>query len=194
MRLISSNLISCSLIACSLGLLVSAWAAQPVAAEDNAPKLNPAQSLINAFQVICTLEPLSFDRVDQKATLMNMPVQTNTSATTDSNGTIRRKAWTGGLTDGPFMLMLDELSDPRGRTTACAVVADIPDRDAFRNETIRALRLSGPPEPELGKDGSRSYVWDGAMGKDTTVIERDFVPGGKPGVMLKLISKAQPGG
>jgi hypothetical protein len=180
-------------IFCSLLLLVVTCAAGSVAAQDNAPKLDRAQSVINAFQAICTLEPLNFDRVDQKATLMNMPVQANKSGPSDSNGTIRQKMWTGGLTDGPFLLMLDELSDARGRTTACAVVADVPDREAFRSEVIRTMQLPEPRAPELGNDGSRSYVWDNAMGKDTIVIERDFIPSGKPGVMLKLIAKTQAG-
>jgi hypothetical protein len=83
--------------------------------------------------------------------------------------------------------MLDEMSGTKGRTTSCAVAADVPDRDAFRAEVIRTMKLPPAPAPELRDDGSRSYFWDGVLGPGTTVLDRDFAPSGKPGVMLKLL-------
>jgi hypothetical protein len=79
-----------------------------------------------------------------------------------------------------------------GQTTSCAIVAYVPDRDAFRAEAIRTMKLPEAPAPELRADGSRSYFWDGALGPGTTVLDRDFQPSGKPGVMLKLLSRVTP--
>jgi hypothetical protein len=174
------------------GLFIFAGATSQVAAAGNPAHLNRDQSVINAFQVICTLEPLNFDRIDQKATLMRMQLQSNTSNPSPGNTVTRSKMWAGMLTDGPFALLLDELSGAKGRTTSCAIAAEVPDRDAFRAEVIRTLKLPEAPAPELRGDGSRSYFWDGAYGPDSTILDRDFAPSGKPGVMLKLLTTLGP--
>jgi hypothetical protein len=54
------------------------------------------------------------------------------------------------------------------------------------------MKLPDAPAPELRNDGSRSYFWDGAFGAGTTVLDRDFAPNGKPGVMLKLLVSERP--
>jgi hypothetical protein len=87
---------------------------------------------------------------------------------------------------------LDEMSGAAGKTTSCAIVADVPDRDAFRAEAIRTMGLPDAPVPEFRDDGSRSYFWDGVLGPGTTIVDRDFAPTGKPGVMLKLLSTRAP--
>jgi hypothetical protein len=174
------------------GLLIVAGATSQIRAEDNPLHLNRAQSVINAFQVICTLELPVFERLDQKATTMGMQLQSNNSGPSAGNTVTRSKSWSGTLTDGPFVLLLDEMSGAKGKTTSCAIVADIPDRDAFRAEVIRTMKLPDAPAPEFRNDGSRSYFWDGAFGAGTTVLDRDFAPSGKPGVMLKLLSSVGP--
>jgi hypothetical protein len=174
------------------GLLIVAGATSQIRAEDNPLHLNRAQSVINAFQVICTLELPVFKRLDQKATTMGMQLQSNNSGPSAGNTVTRSKSWSGTLTDGPFVLLLDEMSGAKGKTTSCAIVADIPDRDAFRAEVIRTMKLPDAPAPEFRNDGSRSYFWDGAFGAGTTVLDRDFAPSGKPGVMLKLLSSVGP--
>ena len=151
-----------------------------------------AQSVINAFQVMCTLELPNFDRLDQKAAAMQMHLDFSTSGPSAGNTVTRSRGWHGALTDGLFILLLDEMSGARGRSTSCAIVADVPDRDAFRAEAIRTMKLPKAHAPELGQDGSRSYLWNGIFGPGTTVIERDFAPSGKPGVMLKLLSSVGP--
>jgi hypothetical protein len=167
--------------------IFAAVASQAVAAENNPLHFNRAQSVINAFQVICTLEPLGFERIDQKATAMGMHLQDNKSGPSAENTVTRSKGWVGALTDGPFVLLLDEMSGAKGKSTSCAIVADVPDRDAFRAEAIRTMKLPDAPAPEFRDDGSRSYFWDGVLGPGTTVLDRDFAPSGKPGVMLKLL-------
>ena len=121
-----------------------------------------------------------------------MHLQSSDSSPPAGNTLTRRKSWLGALTDGPFILMLEEMSGAKGKTTSCAVVADVPDRDAFRAEAIHAMKLPDAPAPEFRDDGSRSYFWDGVFGADTTVLDRDFAPSGKPGDMLKLLSTVGP--
>jgi hypothetical protein len=172
--------------------LIFTAATSQVRAEDNPAHLNRAQSVINAFQVICTLKLPTFERLDQKATTMRMQLQLNESVPSAGNTVTRSKMWAGDLTDGPFFLLLDEMSGAKGKTTSCAIVADVPDRDAFRAEAIRTMKLPDAPAPEFRGNGSRSYFWDRAFGVGTTVLDRDFAPNGKPGVMLKLLSSFGP--
>jgi hypothetical protein len=169
--------------------ILAGMASQAIAAENDLPNFNRAQSIINTFQLMCTLELPKFERIDQKATAMNMQLQLSNSRPTAGNTVTRSKSWFGALTDGPFILLLEEKSGAEGKTTSCAVIADVPDRDAFRAEAIRTMKLPDAPAPELRVDGSRSYVWDGVLGPGTTVLNRDFAPSGKPGVMLKLLSR-----
>ncbi len=184
------------LILLFLASFVVAVAPLQAVAEDSPPlRLNRAQSVINAFQVTCQLElpKLDFRHIDLKATAMHMVLQTDESAPSPENTTTRRKIWIGTLTDGPYLLLLDEMRGAKGRTTSCAIAADVPDRDAFRAEAIRTMKLPEAPAPEFRKDGSRSYFWDGVLGPGTTILERDFAPVGKPGVMLKLLLRVGPG-
>jgi hypothetical protein len=176
------------------GLFMLAGIASQTLAEDKPLHLNRAQSIINAFQVICQLElpRFTFERIDQKATAMKMQLRSDNSGPSAGNTVIRSKSWSGDLTDGPFILLLDEMSGTKGRTTSCSIAADVPDRDAFRAEVIRTMKLPEAPAPELRNDGSRSYFWDGALGPGTTILDRDFAPSGKPGVMLKLLMTAAP--
>jgi hypothetical protein len=176
-----------------LGVFIFAGMASHAIAAENSPlHLNRAQSVINAFQVICSLEPLIFDRIDQKATVMQMQLQSNNSGPSAGNTVTRSKSWFGALMDGPFILLLDEMSGAKGKSTSCAIVADVPDRDAFRAEVIRTMKLPDAPAPEFRNDGSRSYFWDDVPAPGTTILERDFAPSGKPGVMLKPILNVGP--
>jgi hypothetical protein len=173
-------------------LFFATLASQALAAPETPSRFNRAQSVINAFQVICTLELPEFDRIAEKAGLMQMQLQFDNSGPSPGGTLTRQKSWIGTLTDGPFILMLDEMSGAKGKSTACAVAADIPDRDGFRAEAIRAMKLPDAPAPELRGDGSRSYFWEGPLGPGTTILDRDFAPSGRPGVMLKLLSKVPP--
>ena len=156
--------------------------------ENNGPSFNRAQSVINAFQVMCTLELPKFDDISAKATAMRMQLQSNSKSPAAGGTNMRQKVWAGGLTTGPFALMVDEMSGAKGTATGCAILAEVPDVDAFRMEAMSTMKLAAMKVPELGADGSRSYIWDGIYGPGTTLILRDFKPSGKPGAMLKLQS------
>lgn len=172
-------------LVCTLAACFTLSYAEP---ETSNPPLNRAQSVINAFQVMCTLEIPKFDEIAAKATAMRMQLQADNNAPSSGDVTRRQKVWGGGLTTGSFALLLDEMAGPKGTATGCAITAEVPDIDAFRTDAINAMKLSAMKSPESGADGSRSFVWDSVYGPGTTVIVRDFKPSGKPGVMLRLVS------
>ena len=172
-------------------LLVVGPAALSRAADDNKLPLTRDESVINTFQVMCTLELPNFGHIDAKAAAMRMQLQGDNKADSPGNTVTRSKSWVGSLTTGPFVLLLDEMSGPKGKATGCAIVGNVPDADAFRTATVKVIKLPSIPQPDMPSDGSRSYVWDGFFGLGTTLILRDFKPSGRPGVMLKLVAMEQ---
>jgi hypothetical protein len=158
------------------------------AAAQSAPKpMDLDHSVLNAFQVMCNLELPDFSRIDAKATAMRMHVQSEASAPS-ANGTVtRRKAWVGGLTTGPFALLLDEMDGPKGTVTSCAVAAQVPDANAFRIATIDDLRLPSTNQ-QLDPTGAKESEWRDVSGPGTTLILRAIVKGETSSVMVKLVS------
>lgn len=120
---------------------------------------------------------------------MQLQLQVDNKTPMNDGAIYHSTAWFGSLTAGPFMLLLDEMTGSKGHVTSCAITAEVPDTEAFENETISTLKLVNMIQPEIRADGSRSYFWDGFYGEGTTLLLRDFKPSGKPGVMLKLIAK-----
>jgi hypothetical protein len=161
------------------------------AANDAKLSMSRSASVINTFEVLCNLELPNFDHIDAKATAMQMHLLSDNKAPSVNSTSTRSKAWTGQLTTDSFGLLLDEMSGPKGTATSCAVIGAVPDLDAFRAEAINTMKLAPEPPPEMGNDGSRSFLWQGIDGPGTTLILRDFKPSGKPGIMLKLVSMVQ---
>jgi hypothetical protein len=151
-----------------------------------------SRSLIDTFQVMCTIERPNFERIDAKATALRMRAEPGGTLSSPGDTVFRNKSWIGNLTTGPFVLLLDETSGPKGKATSCAIVGEVPDLDAFRADAVEMLKLPPVPSPEMGREGSRSFIWNGALGQGTTLILRDFKPVEKPGVMLKVIAVEEP--
>lgn len=144
-------------------------------------------SVLNAFQVMCNLESPDFSRIDAKATAMRMHVQSEASGPS-ANGTVtRHKVWVGGLTTGPFALLLDEMDGPKGTATACAIAAQVPDADAFRIATIDGLKLTSTSE-QLDPTGAKQSEWRDVSGPHTDLVLRTIVKGETASVMVKLVS------
>jgi hypothetical protein len=152
------------------------------------PAPDRSQSVIDTFQVMCTLELPDFERIDAKATILRMRPEADSKLNAPGDTVFRNKSWIGNLTTGPFVLLLDETSGPKGKATSCAIVGEVPDLDAFRTDAVATLKLPAAPPPEMGNEGSRSFIWDRIFGPGPTLILRDFKPAGKPGIMLKLIA------
>jgi hypothetical protein len=162
------------------------------AASDNELSPDRAQSVINTFQIMCTLELPNFEHIDAKAAAMRMPVQADNKVASPGDTVTHSKSWMGSLTTGPFALLLDEMSGSKGRTTSCAIVGNVPDLDAFRADAVSTMKLPAVSPPELRSDGSRSFIWERSFGPGTTLILRDFKPSGRPGIMLKLLTMDWP--
>ena len=174
-----------------LVVLLLAIATGSLAESANPSAPSRSQSMIDTFQVMCTLELPDFERIAAKATVLRMRPEADSKPSAPGDSGFRSKSWIGNLTTGPFVLLLDETTGPKGKATSCAIVGEVPDLDAFRADAVAAMKLPATPPPEMGNDGSRSFIWDHSFGPGTTLILRDFKPAGKPGIMLKLIS-AQP--
>lgn len=153
---------------------------------------NHDQALINAFEVVCNLELPNFDHLAARATAMRMQPQDVAPLPVPDNVTLRRKAWNGKLTTGPFSLLVDETSGSMGTITTCAIASSVPDVNAFRAEVMRELRLSTEPQPSfLG--GHRAFIFKNFQGNGTGLVVEDLTPSGRPGVMIKLSSFKKPG-
>ena len=139
----------------------------------NPPEPDRSQSMIDTFQVMCTLELPDFERIAAKATVLRMRPEADSKLNAPGDTVFRNKSWIGNLTTGPFVLLLDETTGPKGKATSCAIVGEVPDLDAFRADAVAAMKLPATPPPEMGNDGSRSFIWDHSF---------------EPGIMLKLIS------
>jgi hypothetical protein len=169
-------------------LLLAIATPRAMAESVTSPPPSRSQSMIDTFQVMCTLELPDFERIAAKATVLRMRPEADSKPSAPGDSGFRSKSWIGNLTTGPFVLLLDETTGPKGKATSCAIVGEVPDLDAFRADAVAAMKLPAPVPPEMGNDGSRSFIWDRGFGPGTTLILRDFKPAGKPGVMLKLIS------
>ena len=169
-------------------LILAIGTPRSMAESANPPPPGRTQSMIDTFQVMCSLELPDFERVAAKATVLRMRPEADSKLNAPGDAVFRNKSWIGNLTTGPFVLLLDETTGPKGKATSCAIVGEVPDLDAFRADAVAAMRLPAAAPPEMGNDGSRSFIWDRSFGPGTTLILRDFKPAGKPGIMLKLIS------
>jgi hypothetical protein len=169
-------------------LLVVSVTSRSQAASDNPISFDRAQSVINTFQILCTIELPNFEHIAATATAMRMQLQADNNVASPGDTVTHSKSWVGGLTTGPFLLLLDEMSGSKGRSTSCAVAGDVPVLDDFRADAVNAMKLPAVPSPDMRSDGSRSFIWDGTFGPGTTLILLDFKPSAKPGVMLKLLT------
>jgi hypothetical protein len=161
----------------------------PSALSEDGVHFTHDQSVINTFQVMCQLEPLNFERLSERATAMRMILQGDNKYSSAQNTITCSKSWVGNLRTGPFIFLLDEMSGVKGLSTSCAVVANVPDVDAFRAEALKEMHLKDISSPELGNDGSRSYTWSNPYGQGSTLIIRDFKLVRRQGVMMKLLVK-----
>ncbi|MFD1554828.1 hypothetical protein ACFSHT_04170 [Paraburkholderia silviterrae] len=144
-------------------------------------------SVLDAFQVMCNLELPVFSHVDAKATAMHMHLQGDTSAPGTNGSVTRHKMWVGGLTTGPFALLLDEMDGTKGVATSCAVAAQVPDVDGFRTALIDGMKLP-PATPQTDQSGARTSEWHGISGPGTTLILRSIIKGETSSVMVKMIA------
>jgi hypothetical protein len=162
--------------AAATGLLLLSWHAH--AADRDA-------SLINSFQVFCALEPPAFDRIDQKAAAMKLPVHQDIGQSQKSGQFARSKSWLVKLTTGPHELLAAEANGANGYVESCGISAPDPDGEAFKNELILEMKLGRPSAETVSADGAmRITTWNGVFGEGSSLQFVDASPKGHPGAML----------
>ena len=82
--------------------------------------------MIDTFQVMCALELPDFERIAAKATVLRMRPEADSKLSAPGDTVFRNKSWIGNLTTGPFVLLLDETTGPKGKATSCAIVGEVP--------------------------------------------------------------------
>ena len=89
-----------------LVVLLLAIATPPAMAESvNPSSPGRSQSMIDTFQVMCTLELPDFERIAAKATVLRMRPEADGKLNAPGDAVIRSKSWIGNLTTGPFVLL-----------------------------------------------------------------------------------------
>ncbi len=158
--------------------------------EDVKPQPDRAHSLFNSFAVMCNLKASNFENLSIQATAMRMGVLEDTSETGPAGETVQKKGWFGMLTTGPFGLHIEKMSGSKGVATSCAIEGAVPNGDAFREITIKALNLTTPTEQQA-IEGASTYFWDNYNGDGNTVIVRNMVRPAGHFVQVKLVSMAK---
>jgi hypothetical protein len=101
-------------------------------------------SLINSFQVLCALEPPTFDRIEQKALAMRLPVHQDVGLSRTSGIFAHSKTWIVTLTSGQHDLGVTEANGPGGHVISCGISAPDADGAAFRKELVSEMKLGQP--------------------------------------------------
>ncbi|WP_156116793.1 hypothetical protein [Massilia sp. 9096] len=130
-------------------------------------------SLINAFQVMCTLQTPDFDHLSGQAGAMRMKMLGDDTSTTPTGETIHEKAWFGMLTTGSFALRTEQMRGIKGVSTSCAIEGSVADVAAFRDAAIKTLRL-GPSSEQRTAEGVHATYWDGYGGEGDTLVLSDM--------------------
>jgi hypothetical protein len=177
-----------------LALAVQAAAPRAGAAPVGAAPVGDDAAVIDAFQRICLGHP-TLAQIDARAAAMGLKVGDNQAVPSANHEMTRHKTWSGTLKIGPFGLMLDAVTSPSAVSVGCTVLgAAVADPEVFRGEITQALNLPPSAPPRL-EGASRSFEWTNVAGPGTTLVVRDLSPAGKPGIIVKLLSRtAQPPG
>jgi len=129
------------------------WLMKPVPAS--------AAQLVNSFQIMCTLEPLSFARSEEKAGLMRLPVREDLRTPANASGHfMRSKSWLLPLKSGPHDFVVSEGVGPKGDIKACGIAAADVGKDDLQAEMVKTMKLGKPATESVSADGTLSTaIW-----------------------------------
>ena len=156
-------------------------------AQPDSTPMDRNDSLINAFEVMCTLELPNFSHIDAKATAMRMHVVYDVTKPSSFGAPIRRKGRSSALTMGSFGLLSDALTGPKGTVDSCVVFGQIDDADAFQAAFMKTIK-SAPTLQNVDATGAPVSVWRDYLGPGTTLIFRITGKGNGASAMLALTS------
>jgi len=162
------------------------------AADTPAPALDRPHSLLNSFDVMCNLEPPSFEQLSIKAAAMHLKTLDDSTRTTPTGETMQTRSWLGMLTTGAFALRIEKMDGAKGIATSCAIEGPVPDAAAFREIVVNTHHLGATPEKQV-VDGTHTYYWDNYTRDGWTLMVRDFERPAGHFVQVKLLTMAKPG-
>ncbi|NEK18977.1 hypothetical protein [Rhizobium leguminosarum] len=164
---------------------VSAFAANAEHAMAAGPLANHDDAVINAFEVICTLEPENFEHISATAQAMFMRKSIDKTEKQSADITRHLEVFEGTLSTGPFSLLLEKISGPTIDATNCGVASNTRDKRAYFDELVRTLHLSQNGSRRTGPNGNQVTTWDDVYGPHTFLDLTDLR--GSDGVLVQLL-------
>ncbi|WP_434713592.1 hypothetical protein NMA58_25030 (plasmid) [Rhizobium sp. YTUHZ045] len=163
----------------------SALAANADYATATGPLANHDDSVINAFQIMCTLEPENFEHIS--ATAQAMFMRKSIDKTEKQSGDITRhlQVFEGALSTGPFSLLLEKISGPTIDATNCGIASNALDKRSYFDDLVRTLHLSQNSSRRIGLNGNEVTTWADVYGPHTFLDMTDLR--GSDGVLIQLL-------
>jgi hypothetical protein len=146
-----------------------------------------AASLVNSFEVMCTIEPLDFARLKAKAEAMHLPVRKDIEPAPDANGYFAHSiSWLLPLKTGPHELVDSEAHGPNGNVKGCGIGAPDVEAGDIRAQLVSDLHLRRPSAEADAPNGMHITTW--LYGKDNEkLILADGSSQKRPGFYLNLL-------
>jgi hypothetical protein len=167
-------------------LLTVFVARSALAADLPAPLKTYDDSVINAFQVMCTTEKLDFASLGAKAITMGMKLSTDrTENESAANTTHRIQAFTGNLTNGPWTLLVEKIAGPSTHAVTCGVASSVKDKAQYHAKIMSRLHLKTNGQPYTLPNGNVDTMWRNIYGPGTELGITDIKA--NDGVMIQLL-------
>jgi hypothetical protein len=147
-----------------------------------------AWTLVNSFQIMCTIEPLDFARSEERATAMRLPVRQDLNSPPNATGYFARsKSWLLPLKTGAHEFVVGEARGPKGDVKSCGIAAGDVATDDFKSELMKAMKLGRPMKEAVSQDGAhRITLWLWGPDRDKLMLA-DGSPKGQSGIILTLM-------
>jgi len=142
-----------------------------------APIKTYEDSVINAFQVMCTVGTLDFDQLSAKASAMRMVKSSDKTEQESATATRQVQSWEGSLTDGPWTLLLEKIVSPAVHANVCGVAANIDNKADYRANIIQRLHLKGDGDQHVFPNGNQETYWKNAYGVGTVISITEIANG-----------------
>lgn len=151
----------------------------------NADAADRNASLINSFQVFCTLESPVFAHIDQKAAAMRLAVHRDIGASKTDGYFAHSETWFVSLTTGPHELVASEGNGPNGHGSDCGISAPDPNGETFKKDLVAEMKLGQPTKEFTSANGQMHFtIWEGVFGAGSSLRLMDATPNGYPGAAL----------
>jgi len=169
----------------SLPCASSATMAGTSSSETSMPLLNPDDASINAFQIMCTLSPGTFEDIAYRARAMRMRMTLDQTTKPAEGLTSHIEVFEGNLTTGPFTLLLEKITKDGMAADNCGVGTSTRDTDTFTQNVIKTLNIGQITPKKIQLNGHSLTIWDDAYGPKSSLNLTDL--SGRNEVILQRI-------